>query len=275
MEKALNQQAARGLRSLIHKPMSFYPDLSRRYCRPKTFRVGWLDGEHPFETFRPPKWMVEKLWAHCQYSLIEFRGFHQCNLAGCPGPAKKLRHPRRSKAAIIREFAQQQAFLDNFVEKTKTPKDDPVVANFRAMYNEGFKCGLRGYSRMILAIHPVTGEQIELGYAEIRVFGKRGKSYAAPNMLYHYVTDHHYKPPDEFIEALKAGPCPPEQEYFDRFQALRLSFSMVQSYKREQEAEKLKATAKELKPTAQAKAGHEFLLRQKTPKSIKIKAASD
>lgn len=46
------------------------------------------------------------------------------------------------------------------------------------------------------------GRRIFLGNAEIRVEGKDGKVYAAPNLIYHYVSEHDYDPPKEFVEAL-------------------------------------------------------------------------
>ena len=47
-----------------------------------------------------------------------------------------------------------------------------------------------------------SGRRIRLGSAEIRVEGKDGRIYAAPNLIYHYVADHKYHPPDEFIKAV-------------------------------------------------------------------------
>ena len=41
-----------------------------------------------------------------------------------------------------------------------------------------------------------------LGSAEIRVPGD-GVTYACPDLIYHYVRDHHYRPPDEFVRALR------------------------------------------------------------------------
>jgi hypothetical protein len=40
-----------------------------------------------------------------------------------------------------------------------------------------------------------------LGSAQFRIRG-RGKTYEAPNLIYHYVADHNYRPPEEFIEAI-------------------------------------------------------------------------
>ena len=48
-------------------------------------------------------------------------------------------------------------------------------------------------------------EILKLGDAEIRVLGMDGKIYAAPNLIYHYVTVHEYKPPDEFVQAVLKG----------------------------------------------------------------------
>jgi hypothetical protein len=45
------------------------------------------------------------------------------------------------------------------------------------------------------------GVQLRLGSAEIRVPGVPGVEYACPDMIYHYMAEHAYKPPDEFIDA--------------------------------------------------------------------------
>lgn len=46
------------------------------------------------------------------------------------------------------------------------------------------------------------GKRMGLGSAEIRVPGAGGKSYAAPNLIYHYIKDCGYLPPQEFLDAL-------------------------------------------------------------------------
>jgi hypothetical protein len=43
---------------------------------------------------------------------------------------------------------------------------------------------------------------LNLGSAEIRVIGESGKVYASPNLIYHYVVRHHYRPPEEFVSAV-------------------------------------------------------------------------
>jgi hypothetical protein len=48
----------------------------------------------------------------------------------------------------------------------------------------------------------IDGKIITLGSAEIEVTDEKGRTYAAPDLLYHYITEHHYLPPEEFIEAV-------------------------------------------------------------------------
>jgi hypothetical protein len=50
------------------------------------------------------------------------------------------------------------------------------------------------------------GERRWLGSAEIRVRGRSGIHYACPNMIYHYMKDHRYRPPQEFIDAVLQMP---------------------------------------------------------------------
>lgn len=57
-------------------------------------------------------------------------------------------------------------------------------------------------------------KKTRLGTAEIRVF-HQDKTYAAPNLIYHYVVDHGYRPPGEFIEAVLWGPLPDSPQYID------------------------------------------------------------
>lgn len=49
---------------------------------------------------------------------------------------------------------------------------------------------------------------VPLGMAEIHVPGPDGVVYAAPTLVIHYITDHGYRPPQEFIDAVLAAPHP-------------------------------------------------------------------
>lgn len=53
-----------------------------------------------------------------------------------------------------------------------------------------------------------------LGSSEIRVISEDGKEkYAAPSMILHYVIEHNYCPPSDFIRAVIDGPKPGSYEY--------------------------------------------------------------
>lgn len=60
-----------------------------------------------------------------------------------------------------------------------------------------------------------NGEKRTLGDAEIRVMSKDGILFTAPNLIFHYVIDHQYYPPENFIQAVLEGPLPGSKEYRD------------------------------------------------------------
>lgn len=58
------------------------------------------------------------------------------------------------------------------------------------------------------------GYNISLGDSEIRVVDIKNKVvYAAPNLILHYVINHHYLPPQSFINAVINGPKPNSNKY--------------------------------------------------------------
>ncbi|MBW4681284.1 MAG: hypothetical protein KME19_14375 [Microcoleus vaginatus WJT46-NPBG5] len=63
--------------------------------------------------------------------------------------------------------------------------------------------------------NPQYGEAHDLarlGNGEIRVIGQSAL-YAAPTLIHHYVVDHRYNPPEEFIKAVLSGPPPGSREH--------------------------------------------------------------
>lgn len=59
-----------------------------------------------------------------------------------------------------------------------------------------------------------NGYEIVLGCAEIRVLSAdMQKVYAAPNLIIHYILNHGYLPPLEFVEAVINGAKPNSKEY--------------------------------------------------------------
>jgi len=181
------------------KRMAYFPDLSRPFPSRKVFAVGWLDECHPFLTAAPRKWMIEKLWTHCYYLFNHAGGFHECTLTACPGPFKKSKivdfgRKRPSVRKIRERYDSLRAELQS---GPFTRLSEGLKGQLLASLDHNLKIALRGYSRMVVGVHPDSGQRIYLGHAEIWIFGKHGRVYKAPNMLYHYVTVHNYQPPEE------------------------------------------------------------------------------
>jgi hypothetical protein len=74
-----------------------------------------------------------------------------------------------------------------------------------------------------------NGQRLLLGVAEMRAFSDNQLIYAAPTLIFHYVRDHHYQPPGEFLDALRKGPRPPSQEYFEALKEIGLPWSKTSS----------------------------------------------
>jgi len=53
---------------------------------------------------------------------------------------------------------------------------------------------------------------LSIGDGEIRTIGD-SVIYAAPTLIYHYVVDHRYMPPNEFIKSVLSGPVPGSPEH--------------------------------------------------------------
>lgn len=86
-------------------------------------------------------------------------------------------------------------------------------------------CAVRTIRPCSLCHETVTDIEIEgqsyiLGSAEIRVIGEED-IFAAPTLIYHYVTAHNYLPPAEFIDAVLNGPQPDSAEYRALIRTLR------------------------------------------------------
>lgn len=60
------------------------------------------------------------------------------------------------------------------------------------------------------------GKRREVGYYEIRVWGKAGSVYAAPSLIFHYIVQHGYKPPQEFIDAVMESEEADSDEYYQK-----------------------------------------------------------
>lgn len=174
--------------------MAYFSDLSfYDYFRGNpagTKNVGWLQRGHAFETMVPSEETLELLWTFCTVSVMQARGFHQCNL--CPTPSTAL--SVRSGIQLSLGSAEIRVFS----------KDDA-----RSELQRGLREAESG------------------GLVMVRRSPVPFTIYAAPNLIYHYVCSHHYKPPDEFLNALRNGPRPPEEEYFECLRKLDLRWRMT------------------------------------------------
>lgn len=69
-----------------------------------------------------------------------------------------------------------------------------------------------------------------LGDSELVVFNKSGDAFVAPNLIVHYIKEHSYLPPREFIEALYECPVPTSQNYFELLVELKFRWSKIWFY---------------------------------------------
>lgn len=60
------------------------------------------------------------------------------------------------------------------------------------------------------------GQKRKVGYYEIRVWGKDGNMYAAPSLIFHYILQHGYQPPQEFIDAVTDSEDAASDEYYQK-----------------------------------------------------------
>jgi len=86
--------------------------------------------------------------------------------------------------------------------------------------------------REVIKKVPFGDRYITLGSAEIRVFGVNGAIYAAPTLIHHYVSEHDYAPPEEFVQAVLAGSAPPDPSYLNRLRDIKLAWEWNLGLKR-------------------------------------------
>ena len=132
------------------------------------------------------------------YQYLEGADSQSLNIGWLDG---SMPYPTGTTSDEFRERLLEYCFSDNTVQLTR-----------------GFHvCNLDNCTCSLPPPPEHRGERVAyFGGSEIRVIGKSA-IYAAPTLVYHYVVAHSYKPPDEFIEAVLAGPSPSSNEH----QALR------------------------------------------------------
>jgi hypothetical protein len=51
-------------------------------------------------------------------------------------------------------------------------------------------------------IYTAAGKKLIGGSGVLSIKGRKWKTYLAPDLIFHYVVDHNYRPPDEFVNAV-------------------------------------------------------------------------
>jgi predicted enzyme related to lactoylglutathione lyase len=88
-----------------------------------------------------------------------------------------------------------------------------------ALQSRGFhECDLCSIEQRVYPSY--KDRQIALGSAELWIPSSGGVIYAAPNLIVHYIEDHGYRPPDAFINAVKAFDLESDWDGNAAFQAL-------------------------------------------------------
>ena len=107
-------------------------------------------------------------------------------------------------------------WLDPSHEFAEGTLDAEIVERLRQLARYSRAKQTRGFHRCGFcpgtAEHPsvlADGKLILLGSAEIRVTAA-DVTYAAPDLVLHYIERHRYSPPAAFIEAVSLGPLPGE-----------------------------------------------------------------
>jgi hypothetical protein len=109
--------------------------------------------------------------------------------------------------------ARNVGWLDGTEPFEKGPVDEAFIAKLRELCRTGVnrtrgyhQCNLcaqpsdDGFRRPTTVRHPEG--RYAVGSAEIRVDTLSGVTYAAPDMIIHYVEKHGYRPPDDFVQAV-------------------------------------------------------------------------
>jgi len=79
-----------------------------------------------------------------------------------------------------------------------------------------------------IVCNKIRDRGVHVGSSEIWVIANMSNVvYIAPDLIYHYVLDHHYLPPGEFIRAVLIGSLPNSREYQNRLLQLELQPDII------------------------------------------------
>lgn len=152
--------------------MAYFPDLSSyaysNRVQPGVINVGWLDGIHDYPRGIVPKHLIAKMKLLAKAPVELYRGFPICELCQEPEDVKKDR-AQKLKAQRIANAKKENRPLRDFMSQ--------LWADWT---------------------------KTRMGNGEIRI--RNGDIvYAAPILIVHYIEEHGYLPPSEFLRALEAA----------------------------------------------------------------------
>lgn len=106
---------------------------------------------------------------------------------------------------------------DGFIDRLKTISENQVFQT-------------RGFQLCHFCKEQIVDSKIKCATSscEIRVIGKDGIVYASPQMIVHYIEEHKYLPPQQFIDAVMEGPLPGTSDYDEVFKRLPESWQARQ-----------------------------------------------
>ncbi|SNQ49515.1 conserved hypothetical protein [Frankia canadensis] len=115
--------------------------------------------------------------------------------------------PPGTSALTVGWLAPEHNFPTAFPESSFLDSLFYLCAHHSILRTRGFHSCALPHTAKPAAPYPARrgGEEAWLGSAEISVVAADGKLLFAPNLVFHYVEEHHYQPPDIFIEAVLAG----------------------------------------------------------------------
>lgn len=132
---------------------------------------------------------------------------------------KDLSHFDYIQDLVITEPAMNVGWLSSEYEYVKSEANSDFIDALWAFCNQpiiehrGFHaCELCAHGNNLVCLNH-KGHTISLGYKLICVFGSDGAAYLSPDLIFHYVVEHHYAPPQSFVNAVLLGPQPGSLEY--------------------------------------------------------------
>ena len=149
--------------------------------------VGWLQRGHPFHTATPSQETLDLLWQFCSAPVMKMRGIHACDLYRAP----QAPYAERNGARLLLGHAEIRVF-----------SAESSAVSLRRSLEQTESGGL-----ILLQRSPVPFSV-----------------YAAPTLIYHYVEEHHYCPPEEFLRALSEGLQPMTPAYLELLRKLEISY---------------------------------------------------